>query len=403
MRSTQIPLYSHVRSGYLDGIVTHIDSQSEEPTICQILYEKIRYVPLKDFVRKFRHMQVCEYYLPKLSEVQILQNIQALATSTDLTNHDPYVNDDWMSCINCIYGGLTYRKAVISSFTVFVLFAFVVFIVWLKDLSMFTPLTLGYSLVSMYLITMSGLWLLIYRPSKIVDVELDPELTKHFQVSIRDLKPGDHLVRPTWIGTRHHGLICHIKYDDLQEIYVLHNTEDSWRLPHCLLGSSNNLTIVTLEQFLQRYSDLWLIEYPGQDPLEPIEILDRILTVINSPENYYHLFRNNCELISLYSRYGWSGEYLPRQIRRYLSLVVFSVMTVMIVGYLIYKCWSDSDIQALVLIVIDSCMIVIYLRWIIEDLSTRAYVEIAIHLRINESGEDQIGLLHHEDSVINVS
>lgn len=378
MQLEQISLYSHVRSGNLHGIVTNIDIESGELTICQFLYGQVHYVSLKDFVRKYRELQVYEYYLPKSSEDIVLQRIQELAVRIHSTQTDPYVSRDRWDCVYCIYGDLTRWE---SLKYVIIAVGLMLVIAVLGDMSILTHQIVGYLQALVLMITVLGVLILIYKPCKVITVNLGPELRNPIYLDLKDLSVGHHIVRGMSIGTKHHGLIYHIDSQDLDGIYVAHNTKDLSGLRGWIGVSHNTVIITTLKEFLAKHEDLQLVDYPCQKSVDMTVMVERIAEVVNSSDNYYYLSRNNCEAFVLYCKYDWVGEQLPHQINRYCHPYMFLMVVLMVmipVG--VYDLVVNRKIQALFAIIASMGMVAFLKRQIFKGPAERAYVETPIRI-----------------------
>jgi hypothetical protein len=376
MQLEQIPLYSHVRSGNLHGIVTNIDLESDELTICQLLYGKVHQVSLKDFVRKYRRLQVCEYYLPKRSEDQILQRIQELAIRIDSTDTDPYLSRDRLDCLYCIYGDLTRWRSLECLIPAIGLMLVITF---LGDMSILTHQTVGYLQALVLIITVLDLVILIYRPCKIIEVDLGATLKRSIPASMRDLSIGCHIVLRMGIGAQHHGIVYIIDSHDLDGIYVAHNTKNVLNA-RCWGGMSSNIVVITtLREFLADHKDLQLVEYPCEKSADTRVMVGRIVEVVDSSENHQDLLRNNCEAFVLYCKYGWLDQQLPHQIKRYCHPhMFFLVLFVVTTPPLIYKFVVSWEIPALLLIAPCASMAIFLQREIFGGPAEHAYVKTPI-------------------------
>ena len=402
IRPEEITLYSHVRSGSLHGIVTHIDLESKELTICRLLSGRVSYLSLKDFVRKYHQLELLSYYLPILSEAKILQNIQEIAERAVVDGDDNNLRDRLESELvrQCIYGDVMRKEPLLCIVVAFVLMLIIAF---LGDTSVLTHDAVTYAWLAVVGLTALGLVVLICIPRKIIHIELDQDLIERPLVFLRDLVVGSHIARLMSIGTKHHGIVYQINSYDLQRIYIAHNTKTLMNPGNWIRKQHHTIVIVTLKEFLDRHQDLWLVEYPGEKSLDSSVIVERILQIVNdSKMNHYDLFGNNCEIFVLYCKYGWYAKHLPHQITRYAkSPIWFLIVFIPSVLLLIYLYVSTGQNQALVLMLLCVCMVIWALMQIRSGKSGRAFVENQINMDRNDTEleHDRLGLLRDESHV----
>ena len=263
----------------------------------------------------------------------------------------------------------------------------------LGDMSILTHQTSRYLEGLILTTTMISLWRVIYRPWRIIEVDLGTELKKSAPVNLRDLSVGCHIVRGMRIWTQQHGLIYRIDSHDLDGIQVAHNTKDfpsfrGW------LGMSPKTSIrTTLRMFLEDYKDLKLVDYPCQKSVDTTVMVDRIAEVVLSSENYYYLLRNNCESFVLYCKYDWVGEQLPHQINRYCHPYVFFFVAIPVMVLIaVYNLVVNGEIKAVFAILAGIGMVSFLRRQIFGGPAERAYVETLIRIEELEP-EEKIGLV----------